>query len=319
MKERISVSLVIPVYNEGDSIAGLIKSIRGQSLQPDEIILVDGGSTDNTVQLILDSINNDPRFRIISIERAMPGKGRNEGTRRATHNWIAYTDAGIKLHPDWLKELVKKAEEEPTASFVYGNYSPQINTLFDKCAAIAYVPPLLPGKIRGVFIASSMIKKEVWEKTGGFPDWRAAEDLAFMKKAEQIGYQSAFALQAFVYWQLRPGLISTFKRFDLYSKWNVWAGKQSLWHYGVARQYVLVLIALLLAIFHSGYWLLAIPIWLLARVVKRILLHRHEFGTGILFNPAVIFILAVIRLTIDAATFSGWIKALLNKRDLKGS
>lgn len=312
----MNLSLVIPLKNEASSIEILIKSILSQEFHPFEIILVDGGSTDNTVQLARELTKADSRFRVIEAGKAMPGRGRNIGVANASCDWIAFTDAGINLDAHWLKNLVKTAKENPAAAIVYGNYSPQLNSFFDKCATIAYVSPAIPGSIRGKFIASCLLKKEVWEKSGGFPDWRATEDLVFMENAEKAGFQVAVAPEAMVYWQLRPGIASTFKRFDLYSKYNVWAGRQAFWHYGVARQYAIMLIPVLLAVFHSWYWLLLIPAWMMARTAKRIVLHRSEFGWKPLFNPAVFFIIMVITLVIDAATFSGWIKALVNKNGL---
>ena len=102
--------------------------------------------------------------------------------------------------------------------------------------------------------------------------------------------------------------------FDLYSKYNVWAGRQAFWHYGVARQYAVILFFIVLAVFHSWYWLLGVPLWIGARVAKRILSHRFEFGLQPLFNPAAFFLIAIITLVIDAATFAGWIKAVLHKK-----
>ena len=130
MSAKFSVSLVIPVYNESQTIARLIATIQSQCLQPDAIILVDGGSTDDTVQKIKSLTNTDHRYHIIEAGRAMPGKGRNIGTAQATTEWIAYTDAGITLHPDWLKELILTATNTPGAAIVYGNYSPEIKTFF---------------------------------------------------------------------------------------------------------------------------------------------------------------------------------------------
>ena len=308
------IALVIPVFNESQTIAELIATLKVQSALPDEIIFVDGSSTDNTVQLLKSMIGSDSRFRIIEAGRAMPGKGRNIGTEKTRFDWIAYTDAGITLDKDWLHYLVKKRKEDPDADIIYGNFSPQINSLFEKCATIAYVPALQPNKIRTKSIASCLLKKEVWKKAGGFPDWRAAEDLIFMEKAEEQAAAVATAPDAMVYWQLRPGLASTYKKFDLYSKYNVWAGRQAFWHYGIAKQYAVMLITILLAIFHSWYWLLLLPVWMVARVTKRIFSHRFEFGLKPLFNPFIFSMVAIITLTIDAATFSGWIKALLQKR-----
>ncbi|MBI5857845.1 MAG: glycosyltransferase [Sphingobacteriales bacterium] len=313
MIESAAISLVIPVFNESNSITVLIKSIDKQTFQPGQVLFIDAGSTDNTVKLIREATNSDKKYKVIEAGRAMPGKARNIGVSGAATAWIAFTDAGIKLETSWLKKLVNKADENPETAMIYGNYHPIINTWFEKCATMAYVPPLISGKIRGRFIASSMVKKEVWEKTGGFPDWRAAEDLIFIEKAEQLGYKVAYAPEANVYWQLRPGIISTFKRFDLYSKYNVWAGRQAYWHYGVARQYSLVTIFILLGIFHYWVWFFMIPAWLIARTAKRIFMHRHEFGWKELFNPITYLGVMLITVVVDAATFTGWLKALLSK------
>ncbi len=313
MAELGPISLIIPVFNESKTVAELINTIKEQSFQPTEIIIVDGGSTDNTVYIIKELTNNNKKFRLIEVERGTPGKGRNIGASHAGNKWIAFTDAGIILDRNWLQNLVKKASKDSKIDIVYGNFSPQIKTFFDKCAAISYVPPLKRGQIRTKSIVSCLLRKDVWEQTGGFPDWRATEDLVFMENAEKLNYSIAFAPDAIVYWQLRPNLHSPYSKFELYSKYNVWAGRQAYWHYGIARQYAVMLLAILLAIFHSWYWLLMLPIWMVARVAKRIISHRYQFGLKLLFNPAIFFISAIITLVIDAATFVGWIKAIGTK------
>ena len=310
------VSLVIPVYNESESIISLIQSIREQQVRPDEVVLVDGGSSDQTVSLIKEATGQDPRFVLIEAGRAMPGKGRNIGTAAARYEWIAYTDAGIILDPDWMMQLVK-ARDETDADIIYGNFSPVISSLFDKAAAIAYVPALQPGQIRTKSIASCLLRKSIWEKAGGFPDWRATEDLVFIEKADKAAGKIATAVTAMVSWKLRPGLSSTFRKFTLYSAYNVWAGRQAFWHYGIARQYLLLLPFVLLGIFHSWLWLLAIPAWLGARTAKRAWMHRYEFGTKALLNPVLLFLVALITISIDMATYTGWIRALLNKQGIR--
>lgn len=313
MTNDLNISLVIPVFNESRTLRRLITTIIDQTLQPAEIILVDGGSTDNTVQLIKELTGHDKRFRCIEAGRAMPGKARNIGAAAAVNPWLVFTDAGIRLEPNWLESLVKKAMDDPSVSIVYGNFSPELNNFFEKCAMISYVPPLRPGAIRTKSIVTCLLKKEVWEKAGGFPDFRASEDLIFMENAEKAGYSFVYAPEAMVYWQLRPDLASTYKKFDLYSMHNVWAGRQAYWHYGVARQYGIMLLFILLAILHHWLWILLVPAWMGARAVKRILLHRYELGIKTVFNPAVIITVAFINFIIDMATFSGWIKATLKK------
>lgn len=307
--EGKDISLVIPLFNEQETIQTLINSIARQTVQPGCIVLVDAGSADNTVTRARELTGMDNRYRILEAGRAMPGEARNRGAAAVTTPWIAFTDAGIQLEDHWLENLIQEANRSG-ADIIYGNYAPQVHRPFEKYATITYVAPCVPGQIRGKFIASALLKKEVWEKTGGFPNWRAAEDLHFMEETGRLGFKNATAPNAMVYWQLRQNLKSTFQRFKLYSTYNVWAGRQRYWHYGVARQYGLVLIFILLTLFIHWAFILFIPLWLLARALKRIYLHRHEFGTRDLFNPVAWCRIMGLTLAIDMATFAGWWKAL---------
>ena len=311
--KNLQISLVIPMKNESDSLAQLVESIERQTFQPGEIVLVDGGSIDDTVKLAEQFAAKNPKIKLVKVAEASPGKGRNIGIENARNEWIALTDAGIILEKDWLKNLVETAENSPEAELVYGNFSPITGSHFEKCAAISYVPALRENSIRGKSVVSMLLKREVWEKVGGFPDLRAAEDLIFIETSNKLGHRSAFAPKATAHWQLQPNLKATFQKFVLYSKHNVWAGRAWDWHYGVAKQYLVVLLFVLLAIFHSWFWLFGVLAWLAARTAKRILLHRFEFGVKTLFNPLIFCGVALLVLTIDAATFIGWAQAILNK------
>ncbi len=172
--QESKVSLVVPVRDEADSIKVLIESIGRQTVQPDEIVLVDGGSSDSTVAKIERLAAENAKLKLVTTGGATPGKGRNFGIAAARNELIALTDAGIRLEENWLEELINASGE---ADIVYGNYSPITDTFFTRCAALAYVPPQGPDGIRGKFIASSLLKRAVWETVGGFPDLRAAEDL----------------------------------------------------------------------------------------------------------------------------------------------
>lgn len=311
----MKISLVIPIKDEENSLEPLYQSICEQTCQPHEVVLVDGGSTDNTVSIAKKLKGGTFKLKLIKIPQASPGKGRNIGVENTENEWIAFTDAGINLKKDWLENLIESTEESPTASICYGNYSPITDSFFEKCAAISYVPPLRENKIRGKFIASCLLKKEVWNEVGGFPDLRAAEDLMFMEAAESSGFKFVYAPEAVVYWHLRPNLTSTFRKFVVYSKYNIWAGRQWDWHYGILKQYVVLLPFLLLSVFHSLWWLTAIVLWLFARTLKRILAHRYEFGWRIVFNPFIFFGVMFLTLVIDMATFIGWGQAIFTNQN----
>jgi glycosyltransferase involved in cell wall biosynthesis len=314
------ISLIVPIRNEALSLGALIDSIRRQTRLPDEVIFVDGGSTDRTRDLARELLANDPRFRVVEAGDATPGRGRNVGADLARYPWIAFTDAGIRLDAAWLAHLVEAAEDDPATEVVYGNYEPSNRTFFERCAAITYVAPKKkssPGRgpMRGPVIASSLMRRDVWKRVGGFPDARAAEDLIFMERIEAQGITTSWAPSATVQWELQPTLTQTFRKFVLYSRHNVWAGRQQFWHYGVARQYALALVLIILAVVHSRWWLLVLALGMALRAAKSILSHREGHGPLWLINPVQFVYVIVIILTIDLATFVGWAQALMSKPD----
>ena len=297
----------------------LLSSIAAQTRPPDEVVFVDGGSKDQTVERLRNASLGKTSIRVIEAGPASPGKGRNIGISAATNEWVALTDAGIKLDPRWLEELLKIVQRDPGVDMVYGHYEPVVDSFFERNAALVYVPPKQSrdgGRMRGPFIASSLLRRSVWQAVGGFPDLRAAEDLIFMEHVEKRGYKIGWAPAACVWWQLRPTLLSTFQRFVLYSRHNVLAGRQRYWHYGIARQYVVALIFALLALITGVWWLLlAIPVGLLLRVFRSIWRQRESLTIGTMLNPLRWAHVLIITGAIDLATFIGWIQA---KREAGG-
>lgn len=314
--KSLLVSLVIPVRDEEDTLNGLLASIGAQTKRPDEIVFVDGGSTDRTVALLRNATLGNIRINVIEAGPASPGKARNIAIAAASNEWVALTDAGIKLDPRWLEELVAVVMREPELDVVYGNYEPVIETCFERSAALVYIAPKQERagtKMRGPSIASCLMRRNVWQAVGGFPDLRAAEDLMFMEQVEQRRFKIGWAPRATVWWQLRPSLLSTIRRFILYSRHNVLAGRQRYWHYGIARQYILALIVALVALGTGIWWLLvAIPLGLFLRVFKSIWSRRETLSLLGLINPLRWVHVLIITLAIDFATFVGWIQAFFD-------
>lgn len=327
MKNECAITLVIPVRNEVETLDHLWQTILAQTTQPGTIIFVDGGSTDHTIEQLRSLAGIDQRVKIIESGGAMPGEGRNIGIEAAKTDWVALTDAGTLIDSHWLERLYDEVLAQPSLDVVYGNYEPIIGGFFDQCAALAYVPvksvrrsarDLTP--MRGPSTASMLLRRSVWKEVGGFPSWRAAEDLIFFERIERKGCLVGWAPLATVRWQLRPGLLATFRKFSLYSKHNVWAGMARYWHYGVARQYLIGIVLLLPALFDfspwgSARWWSLLPVaGFLARAVRSISLRRVAHGRSWVLNPMRIGLVALILLVIDFATFNGWLKALTTKR-----
>ena len=82
----------------------------------------------------------------------------------------------------------------------------------------------------------------------------ARVDFIFMERAAEGGARVGWAL-ATVWWQLQPTLGCTFRKFVLYSKHNVWAGRRADWHYGKARTYLTAPAGVGLAVAHRPAWI----------------------------------------------------------------
>jgi glycosyltransferase involved in cell wall biosynthesis len=312
--EGFPVSVVIPVRDEEASLQGLADSLRSQTVRPSEIIIVNGGSTDNTLVVANAIASATEGCRVIDAGESTPGRGRNQGIAAARNEWVALIDAGITADVQWLERLIEVADRDESVTAVYGNYEPVVDSFFTRCASLVYVPAKQrrgDALMRGPCVASMLLRRDVWKDVGGFPDLRASEDLIFLDKIERLGTKIGWAPTATVRWHLQPTLSRTFKKFVVYSRYNVWAGRQRFWHYGVGRQYLAAMPFAFLSLFHSAWWLLVPMLGLVLRIATSI--WRRREGRGMLWalNLPQFLLVGVIMLTIDLATFAGWTQALV--------
>ena len=310
----MKVSVVVPVRDEEQSIRELLDSLLTQTRPPDEIVITDGGSTDATPQIIEEYIRQGAPVRLIRAGPALPGRGRNLGAAQASHEWLAFTDAGIRLENNWLEALVARAEADDTVDVVYGACQPVTDTFFKECAAITYVPPSISHHgniIHWRFIASTLLRREAWRTVNGFSEeLRSAEDLIFMDSVENAGYRFVFEPRAQVHWELRPTVWTTFKRFVVYSRNNIRAGLFRKWQATVLIKYYGVLAILLAAvlIFKPSLVWFVIAAWLLllmARAAVAIRRNRFCYPASFLQNVRREAMVMSLIAGLDAAAIIG--------------
>lgn len=106
------LSVVIPAYNAESTIERAVRSASGQTRRPDEIVVVDDGSTDSTVQ-VLQAV--EPGLAVVRCPRGGPAAARNVGVKAATGDWIAFLDADDEWHPDKLAYQMRHADHSTTA------------------------------------------------------------------------------------------------------------------------------------------------------------------------------------------------------------
>jgi glycosyltransferase involved in cell wall biosynthesis len=312
-RSMIPVTLVIPVRNEEATVRALMESIGAQSAAPAQVVFVDAGSTDRTVEILEERASIDSRYSVVVADgAATPGVARNLGVASARHEWIAMTDAGITLEPTWLQRLWEAHLADDAAEVVYGNYEFDLRSFFEECAAVAYGVPKQQtpaGLCRGPAVVSCLIRRRAYDSVGGFVDLRAGEDEIFVKELDDSGVRAVWAPQATVWWRLRPDMPSTFERFRLYSYHYSMAGGKEIWHYPLRRSYAPVAGAILLSSVHSRRWLLVAGATIGSRVALRLRRHHNDRSWAWLLRPDRVALVTLLVVSNDAAAALGWWQA----------
>lgn len=240
---KIRPSIITTVFNEAENIELLLSSMIAQHLRPLEVVLVDGGSSDSTVELaktylqlgngkkpqqkdgVWQIINSDILFKIAT-KKGNRSVGRNYASELAQNDWLAVTDAGCILDKNWLRELVRAAEGENKPQVVAGYYAADPLNAFEE-AMVPFVL-VMPDKVNEKdFLPatrSMLVKKSLLQKVGGFDESLSDnEDYALAKKMKKSGAVFAFAGKAVAIWIPRKTwrefwtMIFRFARGDAFS------------------------------------------------------------------------------------------------------
>ncbi len=213
------VSLVLTVLNEGDTVGTLMDSVLAQTRPPDEVVVVDGGSTDHTVAALRAYEGRLP-LRVFVEPGANISRGRNRAIAEARHELIAVTDAGVRLDARWLERLIAPFEAPYPPDFVSGFFLPDPHTPFE----VALAATTLPAREemgRGRFMPSSRsvaFRRYVWEHVGGYPEWADfSEDVLFDLAVQARGFRIAYAPDAVVYFRPRPTLRAFARQYRHYA------------------------------------------------------------------------------------------------------
>jgi glycosyltransferase involved in cell wall biosynthesis len=255
----IKVSLICTVLNEGAALHKLLDSLSRQTYAPDEIIFVDGGSTDNTVAILQTyASSRQMPLRVIVEPGANISRGRNAAIEAAAGPIIASTDAGVRLDPGWLEALLKPFQENSQVTVVAGFFMPDPQTAFE-VAMSATVLPALADINPATFLPSSRsiaFLKSSWQAAGRYPEWLDyCEDLIFDFRLREEAGSFTFVPQAVVYFRPRSSLRAFFKQYYQYARGD---GKADLWRRRHAVRYLAYLavlpLLLILMVIVSPWW-----------------------------------------------------------------
>jgi len=117
----MSVSVIVPARNAAAFVAEAVASVLAQGRDVEELIIVDDGSTDQTVAIVRGFA--DMRIRVVANDGAGVSAARNAGARAAKGDWLMFLDADDRLHSGAIPALLHASLRESQAVAIYGDYS----------------------------------------------------------------------------------------------------------------------------------------------------------------------------------------------------
>jgi glycosyltransferase involved in cell wall biosynthesis len=236
-------------------LRGLLDSLVDQTLAPDEVVVSDGGSSDDTLD-VLQAYQEQLPLRIVDASGSNISAGRNRAIAAATGDIIAATDAGVLLSPTWLEELTAPIRFQG-ATVVSGWFEPDPRTDFEVVMGATVLPDYADVDPHDFLPSSRSVafRKSAWEAVGGYPEWLDySEDLIFDMRLRQLYGPFPFAPGAVAYFRPRGGMRAFFRQYYLYARGD---GKANLWpkrHLIRYATYLLGVPLLLRGLWRGRWW-----------------------------------------------------------------
>lgn len=295
------VTVAITVLNEASSIGELLESLCQQTLAPDEVVVVDGGSTDGTLDLLRSFQQCLPLIVLVHPGSTIAA-GRNRAIEASNGDFIAVTDAGVRLSPGWLEALVRPLTDG-RADVSSGFFHSDPRSVFELALGATTLPEASDIKPEQFLPSSRSVAftRKVWASAGGYPDdLDYCEDLVFDLRLKEAGCRFAWVPEAVAHTRPRPDLPSFFRQYYRYARGD---GKADLWRRHHAIRYAAYL-ALLLGLRTPWAWpfLLAGGVAYLRRPVGRLTLS----GLAPAERAQALALVPVIRVVGDVAKMLGY-------------
>jgi glycosyltransferase involved in cell wall biosynthesis len=304
----MKVSLVTTVKNEAATAPELIRSIREQSHQPDEWLVVDGGSTDGTAEIFA----AEPACTVFT-ETGNIARGRNAGIERARGSVVAVIDGGCVAAPDWLERLIG-ALEGGAAEIVAGSTVPRIERPFDAAQWILldqFGHPTL--REPAVSSRSLAFSRRAWESCR-YPEWLDhSEDAWLFQRWRRLDLRMARVPDAKVEWRLRPTIASWARQHSRYIQGQGRAGLYGPRHLTRVLFYAALIALVVGGVSHLGLLLAGAASWVTYAAATLVRFPGATAVRGFGFRTATLAWLPVMLLTMDAAKITGFIRGRIDR------
>jgi len=318
MADRTTVAVTLK--NEFATLPTLIDSLISQSIKPLEIVLVDGGSCDGSLDYLREVAAKNSLVRLIESDNTNIAQGRNIAAEAARGDIIVFTDAGSYADARWLENLLISLSEDDEDVVVGGYTNPICNNFLQKLLACANLPLLNEIKEKKFMPSSRNIAlyKDAWRSAGGYPEWLVfGEDMYFDKTLKRLGYEIRFQPRAVVNWYLRSDLVSIFKQFFRYSYGDGVAKMYTNRHTIRFLSYALLVVMALDSIFLSWYIVFVLLLSASAYLVKPYLRSVKIFKGGAGELILCWLLIPAMAMYIDIAKMCGYLYGLFKRHRVR--
>jgi glycosyltransferase involved in cell wall biosynthesis len=192
-----NISVVIPTYNSELTIKETIESVQKQTFTDFEIIVIDDGSQDNTIELVKSLIESEPRLKIFCYENGGVAVARNRGIELAQGDFISLLDADDLWTSDKLELQLKALKDNPQAGVAYSwsNLIDEQGKFLFSGGRPVYEGNVYEELLQANFLLSGsniLVRREAIESIGAFPtDFPLASDWDFYLK---LAYKCSFVV-----------------------------------------------------------------------------------------------------------------------------
>ena len=211
------ITVITPAYNVAKYIGESIDSVLGQTFRNFEYLVIDDGSTDNTIEVARAHGGHDSRFRVVQVEHRGLSAVRNIGIRESRAEYIAYLDGDDRWHKRFLERQLALMESVPAnvgavfcRSFLTLESGTKVFAQWQRSGSYDY-EDLLVANNPARNGSSLLIRKSCFTEVGGFDDnFHRVEDLEmWLRIAERSKTPVLWGSKHFlVDLRLRPGSVT---------------------------------------------------------------------------------------------------------------
>ena len=194
------VSVIVPLYNAAPFVEQTLASIVASTYRPIEVVVVDDGSTDESLRIAQTFANAHTQVRVLQQAHAGVSAARNKAIAEALGEWILPVDADDRISPTYIEHAVQAMQEDVR---VIGCKAEFFGAKEGEWKLPDYSPERLA--LRNMIHISSLFRKTDWQRVGGFCEQEIyREDWSFWLSMMELGGQYVRLNEVGLYYRVLP-------------------------------------------------------------------------------------------------------------------